>query len=80
MKKVSSQKQRQYTDTNNIQEESVAFKINPKTLNHPNQTQNRGIRNCSQKTCIYTRKFKRNLRVYTTVKQKLAYRKKEEEK
>ena len=72
---VSGQKQRQYRDTNNIQEDSTTFKTHPTTSPHPNKAPNRGVCDFSQKFCIHTWEFIRKSRVYAIVKKKLTYKK-----
>ena len=75
IRRVSGQKQREYTDTNNIQEDSATFKTHPATSHNPNKSQNKGIHDCWKKTYIHMQEFRRKLHVYATVKRKLMYRK-----
>ena len=48
LKAVSGKKQRVYTDTRSIKEDSASIKLHPATLNPPNKALNQGIHNCSQ--------------------------------
>ena len=47
-KTVSGQKQRVYTNSISIQEDSSIIQTHPTTLNPPNKAQNQGMRDCSQ--------------------------------
>ena len=48
LKAVSGKKQRVYTDTRSIQEDSTIIITNPKTLNPPTKAQKKSVHNCSQ--------------------------------
>ena len=48
LKAVSGQKQRAYTDSRSIQDDSSIIQTHPATLNPLNKDQNQGIPDCSQ--------------------------------
>ena len=48
LKTVSGQKQRVYTDSRSIQEDSPIIQNHPATVNPLNKAKNQGIRDCSQ--------------------------------